>query len=464
MTVSIEVPVFKGQFLQRCIDSVLNQTSDAWRLSLVWDGGDSLSREILERIKNINNPKIDVYFTPNQGIARARAFLSGQNNEEYILPLDDDDELAANAVEVFINTARAKPWASLIRAKRGFIDENSEIVDEKQWFPFGPRNYYKGMVKDVFNQAQPYLIRRTAYERTLGWRGFDDFMQAGEDCDIFLQLEQIAHFELVDEVLYHYRLHNKRASDALTSAAAFEMWRRLADDTLQRIGLPLVRTNDRPPFTYQTKEPTNSTLENVEFVVRYNSPLIGNLKQLGITEKSIIETPVNADNLIWKMAGFHASTKALICFVDDTVRFTDPSALTELVAILNKSHADVLTPNFCINQENSPNQQYTAFNITEHPWLHADCILVRREVVLATGGFDEQFIAKGLQNIDFYIQACHRDFSCREASIKGINYHNSFRKSWKEEDVIQLQKKWNSHGFFSGSIKEFSKVSGEGAR
>ena len=48
MLISIETPVFKGTRLRRCIDSVLNQSSPSWHLSLLWDGGDEESRKILE--------------------------------------------------------------------------------------------------------------------------------------------------------------------------------------------------------------------------------------------------------------------------------------------------------------------------------------------------------------------------------------------------------------------------------
>src|SRR5208337_5334308 len=223
MQVSIEVPVFKGRFLRPCIDSVLAQTSNAWTLSLLWDGGDQQSREILDKVERERDPRIRVYFADNRGIAGARQFLSGHSTGEYILPLDDDDILPPMAIEHFLQAATEHPWASLIRGRRNFIDVEGDVVNQEPWFPFGPRNYDRGMVTDLFNQSQPYLIRRSAYNRTRGWTGFSDFMGAGEDCDIFLQLEEVAHFELVDEVLYHYRLHDRRTSDALTPAAAFEM-------------------------------------------------------------------------------------------------------------------------------------------------------------------------------------------------------------------------------------------------
>lgn len=433
MTISIEVPVFKGEFLQQCIDSVFRQTSDAWQLSLVWDGGDQLSHKILKEIEATENPKVKVFFNENQGIAKARAFISSQNNEAYILPLDDDDELAPNAVARFIEAAKANPWASLIRGKRGFINQQSEIVEKVQWFPFGPRNYFKGMVTDVFNQAQPYLIRKSAYDQTLGWRGFDDFMQAGEDCDIFLQVEEVSHFELVDDVLYYYRIHDDRASNELTSAAAFEMWRRLADDALQRMELPLIRTNEAPPFTFIEKEPIHKTLADIEFVVNHQSAQVQQLKAIGIAEKSIIETSSNSAS--WRMEGFHASHKRLVCFVKGTVTISSSTFINDMLEILNETNADIIAPS-----KKTLEKRYT-----KSSWLHDDFLLVKREVLLATTGFDSEFIPENLQGIDFCIQARRRDFSCYEVAVSGITYLEDSRNILQENDLTSLKTKWYSH-------------------
>jgi glycosyltransferase involved in cell wall biosynthesis len=93
--VSVEIPAFKGEWLQRCIDSVLYQSSPDWRLSLLWDGGDELSRRVLEKLQKRNHPKVTVHFGPNRGIAKSRRFLSEHSQGDYILPVDDDDVLRA---------------------------------------------------------------------------------------------------------------------------------------------------------------------------------------------------------------------------------------------------------------------------------------------------------------------------------------------------------------------------------
>src|SRR5256885_5318435 len=123
------------------------------------------------------------------------------------------------------------------------------------------------MVTDLRNHTQPYLIRRSAYERTSGWEGFEDFGFAGEDCDIYLKLEEVGTIELLDETLYYYRLHPNRASLVLTDEGAYEMWRRLADKTIARIGLPLKRLNQQPPFVYERPPRPAPTLAMVDFVI-----------------------------------------------------------------------------------------------------------------------------------------------------------------------------------------------------
>ncbi|HEU4578769.1 MAG TPA: glycosyltransferase family 2 protein [Polyangiaceae bacterium] len=422
MRVSIEVPVFKGRFLQECIDSVLAQTSEAWTLSLVWDGGDELSRRLLQALEQRRHPRIRVYFTENRGIACARKFLSDRSDEAYILPLDDDDLLAPRAVERFLQAAREYPWASLIRARRELVQQDGQGAQQDPWFPFGPRHYQRGMVTDVFNQAQPYLIRRSAYASTCGWRGFADFLGAGEDCDIFLQLEELAHFELVDEVLYRYRLHETRASHSLTPPAAFEMWRRLADQAIARMGLPLARASERPPFVYRRVAPAAATLDDVEFVLRADSCAAAALQRCGVAESALLRVPASVSGRDWKMTGFRAARRPLVCFLEDDVCFPERSALEALLRALSEADADLLS---------AP--------------APGECLLLRREVIAATGGFDASHVAPSLQNADLWLQACRRDFRCVRAPLAGASSSARQGLAATLAELSQLRAKWRTH-------------------
>src|SRR5204862_6977395 len=105
MQVSIEVPVFKGRFLSPCVDSVLAQTSDAWTLSLYWNGGDEQSRTILERLQHEGDARVRVFFGENRGIAGGRKLLTDDREGDYIRPRDDDDMRSPRAVGRLLRVA-----------------------------------------------------------------------------------------------------------------------------------------------------------------------------------------------------------------------------------------------------------------------------------------------------------------------------------------------------------------------
>ena len=440
MIVSIETPVFKGKWLQKCINSVLTQSSKNWIFSLVWDGGDEESYAVLKALEAQNHANIRIYFEENRGIANARHFLSERSEGDYILPLDDDDVLTADAVEKLLAFAESKPWCSMVRGLRKFIDEDGRVVDEEQWFPFEPRHYQHGMVTDVFNHSQPYLINRAMYDRTEGWAGFEDFMFAGEDCDIILKVEEHGPIELIDEVLYYYRLNPNRASDTLEVQGAHEMWRRLADISIARIGLPIKRTNEVPPYTYERLPlprpdkamidfiiPLASEAEDSEHITRQRKAL----RQQGIAEDAIhFVTSSDRGPVASYNQGFQQTDRPLICLLDKETHIEDANALDALLDVMHEQLADVVgpklvnaagqitsaDPDFDSDQlpisKGAGEQDTQQFDYTcEAKWLPANLLLVRREVVKAVGGFDEAYECRVIASADFCLKARVRDFN-----------------------------------------------------
>ena len=269
MIVSVEVPVIRGGWLIQCVDSVLQQTSSNWVLSLLWDEGDSLAQDLLREIEATHHPKIQVHFGKKLGIARARQFLTERSHGELILPLDDDDLLEPTAVAAFLSAAIERPWAGILRARRKFVDDQGEPVEMDDWFPFERRSYFKGATLDISNHSQPYAIRRDVFTRAGGWRGFADHEFFGEDCNCFASVEELAEVELVDEVLYRYRIHGSRTSLRFSQPSANELWRRIADEAVQRRGTPVRRTNDTPPFQYAAIQTPKPSVADVDAVIPF---------------------------------------------------------------------------------------------------------------------------------------------------------------------------------------------------
>jgi GT2 family glycosyltransferase len=468
LLISIETPVFKGRRLQRCIESVLAQSCPQWHYSLLWDGGDAESRQILEELDQRRHPRISVHYRENQGIARARRFLTAHSSGEWILPLDDDDALPFHAVERFLAAAQQRPWAAVIRARRAITDDQGVVLDTPPWFPFERRHYQHGMVTDVFNHSQPYLIRRTAYDRTTGWEGFEDFRYAGEDCDIYLKLEEQGSIELLDEMLYYYRIHDQRASLALTDQAAFEMWRRLTDRTIARIGLPLRRVNDTQPFRYERLPRPHLDLKAVDVVVVRGDRtprmrverMVALLARAGAPADGV--QIVNRAGVRHLNEGFRGAQRPLVCLVDAAVDL-DPAKLAEMIRLLEEGDLDIAGPKV-VNADGfivtgGPLLSYSPapgevgegeWDQGQHngsgnaSWLGERVLLLRREVAKAVGGVDEGFQHERAAVIDLCLKARQRGFNCGYFGAVSVVTGRTPSPD-HAADLERLQRKWAAY-------------------
>ena len=469
MKVSIETPVFKGKYLRSTIDSVLQQTCSDWEYSLFWDGGDDESRSILELLKEQNHPRIHIHFSENRGIAHARRFLTEHSTGEYILPLDDDDQICPNAVERYLQYVKQRPWCGIVRAQRGFIDEAGNTVQQKPWFPFERRHFFRGMVKDVFNHCQPYLIQRAAYERTSGWEGFEDFMCAGEDCDIYLKVEEVAAIELLDEVLYHYRINPKRTSLLLTDAAGFEMWRRLADKTIARLGLPLDRVNDSPPFAYRSQPQSPPTLEMVDFWIISSGDdtsdwaIQEHLLGIGVAGQAIhIAT---ADDGQWsdRMAG---QERPLACLLSPDLISPSAETIKSILSAMYQQKADLAGPKW-VSPVDGKSAGKAIFDDNRLPivcdkdqedhvsnasWLPTSMLVMRREVLRATRGWEQAWQHPRLRDAELCLRARARDFNCIfVGSAVASKKIAKAEPSWPPQEARLFQAKWRDYPSLFGS-------------
>lgn len=92
MTVSVVIPVYNVKpYLERCVNSVLNQTYKDLEIVLVDDGSTDGSGELCEQIATCDQ-RISVIHQENQGLSGARNTGIRQATGEYITFIDSDDE------------------------------------------------------------------------------------------------------------------------------------------------------------------------------------------------------------------------------------------------------------------------------------------------------------------------------------------------------------------------------------
>ena len=99
--ISIIVPIYNAEkYLNKCIDSLINQTKKEIELILINDGSTDKSEEI---VKLYNDDRIKYFKNNNQGIGKTRNFGIKKAVGKYIMFLDSDDFLELNACEMMYN-------------------------------------------------------------------------------------------------------------------------------------------------------------------------------------------------------------------------------------------------------------------------------------------------------------------------------------------------------------------------
>lgn len=101
--VSIIIPVYKTEAtLPRCIDSALAQTYSNIEIVIVDDGSPDRAGEIADQYV-AKHPNIVVVHKKNGGLAEARKSGIAAASGEFFVPLDSDDTIPENAVELLIH-------------------------------------------------------------------------------------------------------------------------------------------------------------------------------------------------------------------------------------------------------------------------------------------------------------------------------------------------------------------------
>lgn len=102
---SIIVCTYNGEnTLEKCINSILNQTFSDFELIIVDDGSTDNSNKIYEKYKAFDN-RVRVIFKENSGLGDARNIGLDNSTGEYIGFVDSDDYIEPDMYEILYNNA-----------------------------------------------------------------------------------------------------------------------------------------------------------------------------------------------------------------------------------------------------------------------------------------------------------------------------------------------------------------------
>lgn len=203
---SIIVPVYNAtKYLNRCINSLVNQSIENIEIILVDDGStdDSLS---ICREWALKDNRIVIVEQENSGVSTARNRGIEISNGEFVLLLDSDDWLALNTVEVLLKEQQRENADCVVF---GFNQTSGNI-----WAPLEEKCYNTlfALKTDFPYWLNTELLSSSVnklYKRQLIKKLYPKGMAFGEDLLFSLDyLEQCKCISFIKEPLYQHEVYN----------------------------------------------------------------------------------------------------------------------------------------------------------------------------------------------------------------------------------------------------------------
>lgn len=204
--VSIIVPIYNSaQYLDRCIDSLINQTIKEIEIILVNDGSTDNSLSICRQWA-LKDRRIVVIEQENSGVSVARNRGLEISKGEFVLLLDSDDWFALNTIEILLDKQRKSDADCVVF---GFNQTSGNV-----WAP-NEDKLYKSQIEfknDFSYWLNTELLSSSVnklYKRELIKKQYPVGMAFGEDLLFSLDyLERCECVSFIKEPLYQHEVFN----------------------------------------------------------------------------------------------------------------------------------------------------------------------------------------------------------------------------------------------------------------
>lgn len=210
--ISVIVPIYNSEkYLNKCIDSVLNQTFTDFELLLIDDGSTDRSGEICDKYEE-EDCRIKVFHKKNGGVASARQLGVDNMAGEYSIQFDSDDWVEPDMLERMYSKALAERSDIVvcdIKLDRSF---GRSLIIKQGPIPSDNVGAIKDIVLNHMGSLCNKLMKSTCYT-TPNKISFEPEMNIYEDlimnCKILSSTRRVSYLPLA---LYHYVSYNNSYS------------------------------------------------------------------------------------------------------------------------------------------------------------------------------------------------------------------------------------------------------------
>lgn len=203
--VSVVVPCYNhGDFLAETLDSLQAQTYTDYEVIVINDG--STDKPTVTLLQSLQRPRTRVIHTENRGVSAARNRGISEASGDYILPLDADDKIAPDYLELAVDVLEAGQDVAVVYCERILFGEREGVEPLPDYDP-------NALLMD--NCIYPAAVFRKTDWKAVG--GYSEKMVYGwEDWDFWISLSALnKRVVKIPEPFFYYRVRNKSRDHSL---------------------------------------------------------------------------------------------------------------------------------------------------------------------------------------------------------------------------------------------------------
>ena len=199
--VSIIIPVYNTeQYIEKCLNSILDQSYDDYEIIIVNDGSTDNSIKIIDNYVKKYNQKIFAYTKKNEGVSIARNFGVEKSSGEFITFVDSDDYIDKHMLEKMINKAESDNFDMVICNLLYIYPQKSVVGKNNINSDLITKSAIKENIINILPAMCGKLVKKQLFEK-LKFKPDIWF----EDVEIYFRMyPYLSKIGYVDELLYYY--------------------------------------------------------------------------------------------------------------------------------------------------------------------------------------------------------------------------------------------------------------------
>jgi glycosyltransferase involved in cell wall biosynthesis len=207
--ISVVIPCYnQAHFLREAIDSAVS-SADAIEVIVIDDGSTDCTAEVVEAIGPRERVEVRYVRQANGGLADARNRGLRESRGRYVVFLDADDRLTADALDVGLAALESHPDRAFVFG-RCLMMSSGGVVLPTPGQPLITSDHYPALLRRNYIWTPAMVMyRREAIEEA---GGFDPAVNAAADYDLHLRIARQHAVHDHGQVVAHYRRHDGNMS------------------------------------------------------------------------------------------------------------------------------------------------------------------------------------------------------------------------------------------------------------